>query len=132
MMVSKFRLRLGLAAIILSTNACSVNAVGFKSDIVPVLKSKCANCHLTGQEAGSMALTPKEAYKNLVNVKSTESALMRVKPGSPDQSYLILKLEGRHLDAGGTGAQMPFGQPPLDKATLQNIREWISTGALEN
>ena len=86
--------------------------VSFARDIAPILKTQCATCHLTGQEAGGMALHPRKAYSSLVNVAAQESALLRVKPGAPEQSYLMLKLDGTHLDAGGQGARMPFGMPP--------------------
>lgn len=117
---------LGLLA---GTAAQAEDAVSFVRDIAPVLREQCASCHLTGQEAGRLALHPGAAYGSLVGVPSTESKLMRVKPGAPDESYMLLKLEGRHLDAGGTGARMPLGAPPLDGPTLQRIRAWIGAGA---
>jgi hypothetical protein len=43
----------------------------------------------------------------------------------------MLKLEGRHLDAGGSGQRMPLGQMPFDAATLQKVRSWIEAGALQ-
>ena len=118
-----------IALIAISSVALAANDVSFARDIAPVLKARCASCHLTGQEEGNMALHPAAAYASLVNVPSVESDLLRVKPGTPTQSYLLLKLEGRHLDAGGTGARMPFGQAPLDDATIERIRVWIRDGA---
>lgn len=106
--------------------------VSFSRDLVPVLKSQCAICHLTGQEPGQMALHPKAAYKNLVGVPSVESKLPRVAPGAPDDSYLQRKLEGTHLDAGGNGERMPLAQAPLDAATIAKFRAWIAAGALDN
>lgn len=103
--------------------------INFSRDIAPVFKNNCATCHLTGQEAGNLALHPGAAYASVVNAPSVESKLLRVKPGAPEQSYLMLKLEGKHLDAGGSGQRMPFGLPPLDEATLQRIRDWIVMGA---
>lgn len=104
-------------------------AVQFKRDIVPVLRSRCAACHVTGKEPGKIALHPAAAYANLVNVPATESKFARVKPGKPDESYLMMKLDGTHLDHGGTGARMPFGQAPLDAATRARFRAWIAAGA---
>ena len=116
--------------------ACGVawadGVASFARDIAPVLKSRCATCHLTGQEAGQLALHPGAAYASLVNAAAVESKLLRVKPGAPEESYVLLKLEGRHLDAGGNGARMPLGAPPLDEATLTQIRTWIAAGAPEN
>jgi hypothetical protein len=102
----------------------------FQSDIAPLFRSKCATCHLTGTEAGKMALTPQSAIANVVGVKSSEApTLMRVAPGKPDESYLIMKLEGTHIEHGGTGATMPFGAPPLSKEQITKIRQWITEGA---
>lgn len=102
----------------------------FTSQVEPLLKTSCATCHLTGQEAGAMALVPGKAYAALVDVPSAEMpGLMRVKPGDPDASYLVMKLEGTHLEHGGSGAQMPFGAAPLTPEQIAPIRQWISEGA---
>lgn len=92
----------------------------------------CAACHLTGKEAGEIALYPQVAWSNLVNIPSVECDLMRVKPGDPDKSYLMLKLDGRHLDAGGSGSRMPFNGAPLSEEVRTQIRAWIRAGALDN
>ncbi len=125
-----------LAALLIASGlnaAALADEVSFQKDIVPVLKTRCATCHLTGQEAGNMALHPRAAYANLVEVPSIEAAdMLRVKPGEPNQSYLLRKLEGTHLDAGGSGVQMPLGQAPLDAAMLAKFRAWIEAGAADN
>jgi hypothetical protein len=106
--------------------------VSFKQSIVPVLKSKCATCHLTGQEGGRLALYPGAAYASLVAAKSNEADLLLVKPGAPDESYLLMKLQGTHLEHGGQGARMPFGAPPLEAETIAKVRDWIAAGAPDN
>jgi len=123
-----------LAASIALLGAAPVSAkdVSFSADIVPVLKKRCAICHLTGQEAGHLALHPKAAFKNLVSHKSEESDWMLVQPKQPDKSYLVMKLEGTHLKSGGKGARMPFAQQPLDTETVALFRAWIKAGALNN
>jgi hypothetical protein len=104
----------------------------FRSDIAPLLASRCATCHLTGQEAGNMSLIPDKAIATLVGVKSVEApSLTRVVPGKPDDSYLVMKLAGTHIEHGGTGAQMPFGALPLSKEEIAKVRQWISEGAKE-
>ncbi len=106
--------------------------VSFKSDIVPLLKTRCAVCHLTGEEAGNMALHPRAAYATLVGVPSVESPLLRIEPKSPDESYLVRKLEGTQIAAGGKGARMPLEGGPLSAEEIARIRNWISAGALDN
>jgi hypothetical protein len=106
--------------------------VEFKRDIVPLLKVRCAVCHLTGDEAFGMALYPGAAYKSLVAVPSAESPLLRVKPGKPDESYMIRKLEGTQEEAGGKGLQMPIDSGPLSRQEIDMIRAWIAEGAKDN
>lgn len=102
----------------------------FASEIAPLLTASCATCHMTGTEAGNVALIPARAVEQTVNVPSVEApALMRVKPGDPDASYLVMKLEGTHVERGGTGAQMPFGAPPLPPEKTALVRRWIAEGA---
>jgi mono/diheme cytochrome c family protein len=89
----------------------------------------CSGCHAGGGTAlpRSMDLTSAAAsHAALVNADAVESALNRVTPGQPDQSYLIHKIEG---GPGIVGQRMPLGAPPLDTATIGAIRQWITNGA---
>lgn len=117
--------------------ACAVTAradesVSFSKEIAPLLKSHCAPCHLTGEEPGQMALHPKASYKSLVGAQSTESKLLRIRPGSAQDSYMIHKLEGTHLGVGGVGMRMPMEGAPLTADEIAMIRRWIDAGALDN
>ncbi len=51
-----------------------------------------------------------------------------VEPGDADDSYLMHKLNGTHLDVGGSGSQMPLGSS-LGIADIATIRDWINGGA---
>ncbi|MFN4222867.1 MULTISPECIES: hypothetical protein [Novosphingobium] len=105
-------------------------SVSYAADIVPLLESQCATCHLTGEEAGGMALVGDMAIASLVGQPAEEApGLMRVVAGDPDRSYLVMKLEGTHIANGGAGAQMPFGAPPLTAAEIATVRAWIAQGA---
>lgn len=112
--------------------ANAADAVSFERDVVPVLRDNCASCHLTGQEPGGMKLHPGGAYASLVSVASVESRLARVKPGKPEESYLMHKLDGTHLDVEGQGERMPFGFPPLPDEIRARVRAWIAAGARKN
>lgn len=104
--------------------------VSYAADIVPLLEGQCATCHLTGEEAGGMALVGDMAIASLVGQPAEEApGLMRVAAGDPDRSYLVMKLEGTHIANGGAGAQMPFGAPPLSAAEIATVRAWIAQGA---
>lgn len=89
----------------------------------------CSGCH-TGVGAilpGSMNLTNADAsLMNLVNIDSVnEPGIFRVLAGDPDNSYLIDKLEGTHTVGG---IMPPSGMLP--QTTIDEIRQWITDGAL--
>jgi hypothetical protein len=87
----------------------------------------CSGCHSGPGGAAGLDLTSLSASFNaLVNVASSEvGALSLVDPGDPDDSYLIQKLEG----TAAVGAQMPRFATPLDQATIDVVRQWITDGA---
>ena len=86
----------------------------------------CSVCHAGASAPQGLHLDAGNSYNMLVNVPSTEvPSLMRVKPGDPDNSYIIQKLEG-HAAVGG---QMPLGGPYLSTSTIAFIRQWITNGA---
>jgi CHRD domain-containing protein/Big-like domain-containing protein len=92
----------------------------------------CGGCHTGGGTAlpASMDLTPSHIYASIVGVASVEQpALQRVKPGDPNNSYVVQKLEGAPTI---TGARMPFGGPYLSQATIDQVRAWITAGAANN
>ncbi len=113
-----------------ATPAPVAAAVTYQADIVPLIESQCATCHLTGEEAGGISLVGDVAIGFLVGQPSQEvPTIMRVAPGDPDNSYVVMKLEGTHIGHGGSGAQMPFGAPPLDPQQIAKVRQWIAAGA---
>jgi hypothetical protein len=87
----------------------------------------CVHCHSGAGAPEGLQLDAAHSYALLVGVPSAEvPQLLRVDPGAPDSSYLVLKLEGA---PGIVGAQMPFGETPLPQAAIDVIRQWISDGA---
>ena len=104
----------------------------FGKDILPLFQQNCVSCHITGEELGGLGLAPSLAYNQLVNADALQSSMARVKPGAPDESYLLHKLAGTHLDQGGTGGRMPLGFPALPEAQVELITRWIASGAPNN
>ena len=90
------------------------------------------NCALSGCHAGPGAqqgldLSEGRARDNLVNVPSNEvPSLLRVSPGNPDASYVVMKIEGA---SGIQGQRMPLGGTPLTSAEIALVRDWIEAGA---
>src|SRR5580658_399016 len=87
----------------------------------------CSKCHIGASAPEGLQLDAAHAYNALVGVPSVEEpSLLRVNPGNPDQSYMVLKIEGA---PGIQGGQMPLGETPLPQDTIDAIRQWISNGA---
>jgi chitodextrinase len=90
-----------------------------------------ATCHIgyAGEPAGGMDLGP-EACDHLVEIPAFEvPALSRVVPGSPEQSYLVCKLDPACPDLPGGATVMP---PPVGGLAAQDIdllERWITAGA---
>ena len=87
----------------------------------------CVRCHSGAAAPEGLQLDAAHSYALLVGVPSGEvPSFERVKPGDPDSSYIVLKLENA---PGIVGVQMPFGGPYLPQATIDVIRQWITNGA---
>lgn len=89
-------------------------------------------CHGAAAQSGNLVLEAGMAHDQLVGVLPSNPAaraagLLRVSPGSPDESFIVIKLQGPAPDEG---VQMPNGLPPLPIEQIQLIRDWIAQGAL--
>jgi mono/diheme cytochrome c family protein len=103
----------------------------FGQHVLPLLNSHCVMCHMPGAAQAELSLYP-DPWAALVDQPSTQSPLLRVKPGDPEGSYLYRKLAGTHLEAGGSGEHMPFQRELLEPADLAIFRDWIAQGAGNN
>lgn len=127
-----FTLMLGVAASTVATAGSKTRSPSFSNDVIPILTAKCVSCHVDNTGPGNIGLAPRAAYGNIVSVKSKGSRYLRVKPGSPADSYFFMKVAGTHLDRGGSGARMPQGGRPLTGPELKIISDWIAAGAPRN
>lgn len=85
-------------------------------------------CHDAGTNSAGLTLEEGLAFGNLVGVDSSEvPSLMRVEPSNPDDSFLVIKLEG--TDPRFVGQRMPASGNFLSSAEIQAIRDWIANGA---
>jgi hypothetical protein len=90
-----------------------------------------AGCHNSINQANALVLEAGQSYANLVNVvafnaTARQAGLRRVLPGSPEQSFLLIKLTA---PGPGQDARMPLGASPLSADEIGLIREWIISGA---
>ncbi len=96
-----------------------------------VFAPNCATsgCHLGAGAPQGLRLDEANSYGLLVGIASSQvSSTLRVAPGDPDNSYLVQKLEG----TASVGAQMPLNAPPIEQASIDVIRQWISDGAIDD
>ena len=103
-----------------------VTTADFQSIQDTVFTPICTVCHAGAGAPQGLRLDAANSFGLLVNVPSNEvPSMLRIKPGDPDNSYLIQKIEGH----ASVGAQMPFGGPPLAADVIAAIRQWVSDGA---
>ncbi|WP_257557904.1 c-type cytochrome domain-containing protein [Sphingobium sp. CFD-2] len=100
----------------------------FAGEIQPIFDANCVSCHQTQGASGNLNLESGVSFGAIVSVKSDESPLLYVTPGKPDQSYLIRKVEGSHVAAGGSGERMPL-TGSLDAQSIAKLRDWVTAGA---
>lgn len=104
------------------TDAC---VEAWKADVQRMVNSRCVTCHQNAAPAGNLSLQRGTAPGSLIDQPSDQSELVYVKPGSLEDSYLFRKLEGTHLEAGGSGQRMPLGGS-LSESDLAIIETWIT------
>ena len=101
----------------------------FSGSVQPIFNSLCASptCHGTAQSA-QLSLVSGQSHADLVNIDAfTEPAFKRVLPGDPQNSYLVMRIEGRQ-NIGNTMPQI--GSISASQITV--IRTWIANGAAED
>jgi len=85
-------------------------------------------CHVAPVPSEGLDLsTQSTSFNQLVGVDATEANLPRVDPGHPENSFLVVKVQG--MPPVGQGSQMPLTGLPLTADQVQLIRNWILQGA---
>ena len=100
----------------------SLPSVSFSMDIQPIFNRSCAlpSCHIAPVPAQGQDLSAGVAYAQSVNAPSTEQPrLQRVKPGKPQDSYLVRKIQG---EPNISGVLMPQGCPGVPLAMAQCLK----------
>ncbi|MFI5367287.1 MAG: hypothetical protein ACHQ4J_16880, partial [Candidatus Binatia bacterium] len=98
-----------------------------------IFNGNCLNagCHNSQSRAGNLNLSEGSAYDQLVghgsfNQAAQQSGYLRVAPGDPQNSFLLIKVTS---PGNGQGSVMPIGIPALSQSQLNLIRDWIAAGA---
>lgn len=109
----------------------SVDAAEFSyaANVQPLVNQAC-NCHQsTPILMAPFSLKPGEGFANIVNKPSTQvPRMVLVKPGSLNESYLWLKINGTQAQVGGMGEIMP-PTVPLNADERRIFEQWIAGGA---
>jgi len=103
----------------------------FTADVYEIFtRTGCtaSGCHGAAQAASLDLSSASNAFANLVGVEGVREPIVRVIANDADGSYLVIKVEGRQ----SVGGQMPLGGPALDTIDVNNIKNWINTGAPNN
>lgn len=108
--------------------------ISFSAHIQPIFTTNCSVCHRPGGIAHLrgivLELTEGNSYLGLVNQPSIQqSDLTLVVPGDSNASLLFHKVNS---NSPPIGDRMPLLGPPLPRAAIDLIRDWIDQGALNN
>lgn len=104
----------------------SLSLADLEQRVAALFDRSCARsgCHAGPVPQMGMNLGPDHFREATVGVASQEQpGLLRVHPGRPDSSYLVMKVEGR---SGLIGAQMPLTGDRLTREEIDTIRAWIT------
>jgi hypothetical protein len=131
-----------IMAVNASMNGCVPNATPtptlpatLASIQAAIFSPRCAiaTCHDSTSRTGNLDLSDGQSHDELVGVQPSidqarDDGFLRVDPGHPENSFLLVKLEGPPL---GEGGRMPLNGPPfLTSGEVDLVRTWIENGAL--
>jgi hypothetical protein len=100
-----------------------------------IFTPRCAvvTCHDSTSQSGALVLEEGFSFDQLVGVEpatpaARDAGFLRVDPGDPDNSFLVIKLELPEATLE-LGSPMPLIGARLTAAEIQLIRDWIAQGA---
>ena len=113
----------------LAISADSQTAVDFETQILPILKNRCFNCHSAPMTDTDGTISKPKGGVQLDSVKGIAESLYGevIIAGEPEDSLLYQRIT---LPEGDTGVMPPpEAGAPLTKQDTDLIREWITQGA---
>lgn len=113
--------------------------VSFARDLSPIFRQRCVICHRRGGLVVPYFDDPfgdGYSFIDLVNSWATDHESpyeVVVRPGNPDDSFLVYKLEADpdpdSFDVTNNGNPMPMHVERLGAQQLADVRQWIADGA---
>ena len=112
------------ASLAVLTAAVSVAMAGepdFGTDVRPILAKHCVTCHGPDPDAREAGLR----LDTQTGSRADLGGYHPVVPGKPDESEMIARVSSDDADV-----RMPPADkhPPLSKAEIQTLRDWIAAG----
>jgi hypothetical protein len=117
----------GAAAYTLLISGCATQQVSYQDDVVPILESRCVECHVApdgiGYRASGLEMS---SYESLMHGTAYGQVIVA---GDSRRSMLNMLVEGR----AGISHRMPHNDDEaLDPEQIEILRLWVNQGALNN
>jgi len=119
--------------------------VALRRDVVPIFAEHCAStsCHGSTRGGNNGVYLGGDDAARVASETTTQSsvalpAMQLVKPGDPQNSFLMRKLDGdlcvlhKSCEGGDCLDTMPKGKPLLGEAQRDVVRRWIVQGAKDD
>ncbi len=87
------------------------------NEVSKIFEQHCNMCHAGSSAPQGLQL---DSYAHVMSGSEHGEVIV---PGKPNESELILRIQGKSKPA------MPFRQPPLSENTIQTIVRWVEEGA---
>jgi hypothetical protein len=107
-----------IASVLAQNDASHKGSVDFFRDVLPVLETKCFDCHRGGKAKGGLKL---DALAEALKGGDSGPAITA---GQPDKSEMIARVTSDDVEA-----VMPPKGGPLPKEQIEVLRKWIAEGA---
>jgi len=98
----------------------------YRAEVAPIFAANCIHCHNPNSGQEPDLTEPFDPVVGVVGVAAGNG--VRVVPGDPGQSLLVLDVEG----ATTGGVPMPFHPERLTEAEVAALIRWIAAGALND
>ena len=120
------RLTAAVLSIGITLAGCTSNQeVSFHSDIQPILKSHCLECHSKGGIGFKRSGFRADSYQHVMQGTKYGSVIVR---GSSNSSTLYRLIAGKTHPS----IRMPYHRDPLPEEKVELIAAWIDQGAKNN
>lgn len=91
----------------------------------------CITCHKGLDAPMELSWEETKSCNNVGKQSRENNSLSIISAGDPDNSYMIWKVQGQGPNGEAIeGGRMPLNLDPLPDETIQNMRDWISDGAV--